>query len=109
MCELCSLQQLALAAKLRVYHFEPQLRCDQIRSDLLSVFATATLKHEKWDGCYNSSYILVLARDRNLAECQGITIETEARLCSTWSQEEGAQPQAWSNSKFPKGISSMRR
>ena len=48
-----SFQLTALAAKLRVYHFEPQLQCKELHSKLVQAFASAQIKHAEWDQWYN--------------------------------------------------------
>ena len=70
--DFASIQQMALAAKVRVYHFEPQLNVKRLHGDLLNLFATAPMKHKAWDEWYNKSHVLILTRAHDQAEELGI-------------------------------------
>ena len=69
-------EEIALAAKLRVFHFEPHLLCDQWHSEIADVFATDRLHHNAWSSWCNDSHVLVLARAREKAEALGTTKES---------------------------------
>ena len=77
--EFPSFKRISIAAKMRVYHCEPQLNCQAMHEELLHVFATAPLKHSVWDGWYNSSHCLTLTRACDQAEGLGISIDALRR------------------------------
>ena len=92
--EFPDFQLTSLAAKMRVYHCEPQLNCRTKHDELLRVLATAPLSHKSWHNCYNNSHILTLTRARDQAESLGITLQSLTRAAAARGSKGSSQRRA---------------
>ena len=73
--EFPSMEHSSLAAKVRVFSKEPQINCQNLHSELLHAFATASMKRLAWDDWYARSYVLKLYHANEQAEKLGITFQ----------------------------------
>jgi len=71
-----SFEHLALAAKLRVIEYEPQLQLNIKLSALQGAFRTARIRRPEWQNWYNQSHLFVLDRARNACADRGLTVSS---------------------------------
>jgi len=82
-----SFEHLALASKMRVRQFEPQVNWMRYRQELLHALEAAPVKRAEWHDWYNNNHVLVVSRSCSRVEECGISASTvQTTLLQTCGQ-----------------------